>query len=49
MRKFAWPPTFLPTPDLKEEPPMDESVRKAFRNDGAVLLKDCLDAAQLTR
>ncbi|MGW4391694.1 phytanoyl-CoA dioxygenase family protein [Streptomyces sp. NPDC004685] len=28
---------------------MDESVRKAFRNDGAVLLKDCLDAAQLTR
>ncbi|MFD7199151.1 MFS transporter [Streptomyces sp. NPDC059893] len=28
---------------------MDEPVRKAFRNDGAVLLKDCLDAAQLTR
>ncbi|MGG2464401.1 hypothetical protein ACO0M4_32355 [Streptomyces sp. RGM 3693] len=28
---------------------MDESVRAAFRNDGAALLKDCLDEAQLAR
>ncbi|MBC3192181.1 phytanoyl-CoA dioxygenase family protein [Pseudonocardia sp. C8] len=28
---------------------MDESLRTAFREDGAVLLKDCLDAEQLAR
>jgi ectoine hydroxylase-related dioxygenase (phytanoyl-CoA dioxygenase family) len=28
---------------------MDESVREAFRNDGAVLIEDCLDEAQLTQ
>ncbi|WP_399095764.1 phytanoyl-CoA dioxygenase family protein [Streptomyces sp. BBFR2] len=28
---------------------MQESVREAFRDDGAVLLKDCLDTAQLAR
>ncbi|MFH9424216.1 phytanoyl-CoA dioxygenase family protein [Streptomyces sp. NPDC017529] len=28
---------------------MQESARETFRNDGAVLMKDCLDAAQLAR
>lgn len=28
---------------------MDESVRQAFRNDGAVLIEDCLDEAQLAQ